>query len=68
MSLEKVPFLITGLITAYVVQTPPQAAVPTEQRDKEVGTLDNILAKTVPYNVPAIKVASCLELSVELPY
>ncbi|EPT02961.1 hypothetical protein FOMPIDRAFT_1116918 [Fomitopsis schrenkii] len=65
MSLEKVPFLITGLITAYVVQTPPQAAVPTEQRDKEVGTLDNILAKTVPYNVPAIKTWASVPLLVE---
>ena len=67
MSLSKIPFLLTGLITTYFVQTPPQAAVSADRRDKDVGTFENILAKAVPYNVVAIRVTA-FALFVDLAY
>ena len=56
MSLSKIPFLLTGVIATYFIQTPPQAAVSVDRRDKDVGNFESILAKAVPYNVVVIKV------------
>ncbi|EPS92769.1 hypothetical protein FOMPIDRAFT_47998 [Fomitopsis schrenkii] len=65
MSLQKVPFLLTGLVATYVVQTPPQPAVPVARRDKDAGTFQSVLAMTAPYNTAANKIWTSVPLLIE---
>ncbi|TFY67254.1 hypothetical protein EVJ58_g1744 [Rhodofomes roseus] len=56
MSLVKLPFLVSGLITTYTVQTPPHARVASNQRAKDVGLHERFLSTTARLNVEIIKV------------
>lgn len=65
MSLAKLPLLLSGLITTYIIQTPPQARVPATERAKGVGLYERYLSTSARMNVEIIKVCTSLPLLVE---
>ncbi|KAH9830762.1 uncharacterized protein C8Q71DRAFT_716381 [Rhodofomes roseus] len=65
MSLVKLPFLVSGLITTYTVQTPPHARVASNQRAKDVGLHERFLSTTARLNVEIIKALTSIPLLIE---
>ncbi|KZT64372.1 hypothetical protein DAEQUDRAFT_678690 [Daedalea quercina L-15889] len=55
MSLVKLPFLLSGFVAAYTLQTPPQARVPAHKREKDVGLLEWFVSASASFNVAVIK-------------
>ncbi|KAH9924401.1 uncharacterized protein B0H18DRAFT_1119938 [Fomitopsis serialis] len=55
MSLAKLPLLLSGLITTYIIQTPPQARVLATERAKDVGLHERYLSTSARMNVEIIK-------------
>lgn len=62
MSLPKLPFLFSALITAHTLQTPPTARVPAANREKNVPWLEWYVSTAARFNCKAIKVASTASL------
>ena len=58
MSIAKLPFLATGLVATYSIQTAPNAYVPANERPKDVGTFERIMSSMVPVNVSVVRVHS----------
>ena len=56
MSIAKLPFLATGLVATYSIQTAPNPYVPASKRPKDVGTFERIMSSVVPLNVVFVRV------------
>lgn len=56
MSLIKLPFLFTGLLSGYAILTPPQARVPTRDRCREVKPFERWFSATVRIHSILLKV------------
>lgn len=56
MSLVKIPFLFTGLLSGYGMLTPPQPRVPTRDRHREVKPFERWFSATVRIHAIILKV------------
>lgn len=56
MSLVKIPFLFTGLLSGYGMLTPPQPQVPTRDRHREVKPFERWFSATVRIHSIVLKV------------
>ena len=57
MSLLKLPVLLSGLITARTLQTPPTPRVPAAQREKDIGWLEWYISNSAHFNCELTKVS-----------
>ncbi|KAH9836298.1 uncharacterized protein C8Q71DRAFT_708473 [Rhodofomes roseus] len=60
MSLVKIPLLFTGLLSGYVILTPPQPKVSTKDRHQDVKPFERWFSATVHIHSIALKTLSCV--------